>query len=633
MKITKKCINTLRIVSAEMVSNSQMGDTIACFNSATAMFSLFKEHYNFFGANLNINRDRFVLADISLTPLYYAMLNIFGLSTTVEGLKKYGTTENNDTPITPNINNKYVDATIEGRGQGIPTAVGFAIASQSLASKFNVQKFHIISSYTYCFISNDNLEEGISQEAMSLAGSLKLSKLILLCNFIPEQSKGENIKKKYEAMGWNVIKTKRINNSVWISFVITRAKLSKKPTLILFTGSLEIFESKASIPNKILTKNEVEKLKADLSSNGSFNISNEVRQYCARTVRKLKVEYTKWEKKVYIYKTTHPNLSQELNEYFVKEKLSFGKTLKNKIEENIQDINKANTTIIYAITNIRPCIMLTSIKEKYLPLKICKKNQLFSKENYRAKNLIVGNRENAMAEISNGISLFFEAPTFVFAPVCLLGQMFSGVQHSAKLNLPVLYVLYQNETCINSIKDNVEFFAQLEWINNIENLQVYKPANSIELLACYNLIYEKEKPSCLLLNQSIHEQELNCNYEKAQKGAYVLEEDSNYTITLIASGRELYLAKELKMLFNKDSIKVKIISVPSISSFQSQTKKYQRTIMDIENENFVVLTTTDNIPWDSSNLKTVKFVNINKFTNNPNELTPVFIKNIYKKIK
>ena len=211
MKIIQKSYNTLRVLSAEMIANSQVGDVRSCLVCAPTMFLLFKDFYNFFGGKDHINRDRFVLADVGLTPLYYSLLHLFGINFSLDDLKNFGDNTAQTSP-TPNMDAVGIDAGITSKGQGIPTAVGLAISAQSLAAKFNAQKFNVISHYTYCLASTSNLQEGVSQEAMSLAGSLKLSKLILLCNYIEEQADGEKLQKKYRAMGWNVITLKSAAN-------------------------------------------------------------------------------------------------------------------------------------------------------------------------------------------------------------------------------------------------------------------------------------------------------------------------------------------------------------------------------------------------------------------------------------
>lgn len=629
MKIVQKTYNTLRVLSAEMIADAQIGDVRSCLACAPAMFVLFKDFYNYFGGQDHVNRDRFVLADVGLTPLYYATLHTFGIGLTVEDLQNFGTSPN--APATPNKNTIGVDATISSKGQGIPTAVGLAIASQSLASKFNAQKFNVISNYTYCFVSLSNLQEGISQEAMALAGSLKLSKLIMLCNYVEKQvDGGENIEKKYKAMGWNVFSVKD-TSTIHINLALARAKqLSLKPTLILLENTLH--KTFPNFTNRFITKNEVEKLKADLEFNGAYKIENDVRQFTARTTRKLKVDYSKWEKKVVIYRNTHPQLSEDLNEYFVKPKLTFNKSLKTKIE-NEDNMNVANGMIIDYIRENYKCLMVASIKEKFLPYskENCSK-RIFSRNDFRAQNLVFGNRENAMAEICGGITLYFGAMTAVFAPICFFGQMLSGVEHASKSNLPVVFSFYQSGKCVDQQKTNIELYGQFEWLRNLKNLDIFQPANPVELLACYANAYEREKPTCVVIPQWFYGK-VNTSYDQAKKGAYVLnaDEDKN-DFTFIASGRELFVATALKEDFNKNGKKVKIVSAPSLVVFNEQSQKYKDSVFG-NDETYILLTRANNTQTISKENFNCKSININEFTDSPELITPELIKVLKKEIE
>ena len=629
MKITQKSYNTLRVVAAEMVADSQIGDARSTTFCAPMMFTLFKEHYNFFGGKDHINRDRFVLADVGLTPLYYAMLNVFGLNFTLEELKSYGHNEEL-MPIMPNQETVGVDASVNSKGQGIPTAVGLALAAQSLSAKFNAQKFNIISHYTYCFASTANLQEGVAQEAISFAGSHKLSKLILICNYIAQQAGGENVKKKYKAMGWNVIIVRNPNNAFVLGLALKRAKISVKPTLILLVNNLE--KRFPHIKNRIITKNEVEKMKADFGFNGSYKIDNNVRQFALRTTRKLRVEYNKWEKRVVIYRNTHPQLSEELNNFFVKPKFPPLKSIKSKIE-GITNLSDANKVVVEEIKKAQKCIMLASIKEKFLPLNkdAAMPHPVFSKTNYRIQNLVFGNRENAMAEVCAGISLYYGAPTYVFAPICLLGQMLSGIEHTAQNNLPVCFAFYQSGNCVNQQKINIELYGQFEWLKNLENLDIYQPATSTELLACYKNVFERTKPACMLIPEQDF-QPLETNLDGAQKGVYVLEDAQGADFVFVASGRELYVAKNVKSLMEKNGKKVRLISAPSLTAFAGQPQKYQVSVLAQKQDKLVVFTCTSaKTPLISQDV-TYKFININDFTSTPENITPEIIKAIKKEI-
>ena len=615
MKILQKSYNTLRVLSAEMIAGSQLGDVRSCLVCAPTMFMLFKDFYNYFGGKDHINRDRFVLADVGLTPLYYSLLHLFGINFSVEDLKNFG--EAGQTTPTPSLETVGVDAGIVSKSQGIPTAVGLAISAQSLASKFNAQKFNVISHYTYCLASTSNLQEGVSQEAMSLAGSLKLSKLILICNYIEEQAEGENLRKKYQAMGWNVITLNQCTNSFAINFVLQRARLSLKPTLILLVNNLK--KQFPDITQRLISKNQVEKLKADFGFNGSYKVDNNVRQYCARTTRRLRVEYNKWEKKVVLYRNTHPQLSEELNNFFVKPESPFTDDL-YKTVSNAETLSKAHKIIVDALKNTQKSLMLASIKERLLPITTQTESYVFSKKNYRIQNLVFGNREGAMAEICAGISLYYGAPTWVYAPICLLGQMLGGIEHSAQNALPVLFCFYQNGSCAQQQKTNIEIYGQFEWLRTLNGLDIYQPATPAELYAAYNSIFERAKPACLVLPQQQLEV-LKSKADNAAKGAYVFSQEDKTAFTLVASGRDFHLAVRVADLFRKSNIAVKLVSAPSWTLFDEQPEKYRTSVLDKTTENVIVLgrTLAKNIFIGFG--QNFQYININDFTANPEEIT------------
>ena len=627
MKILQKSYNTLRVLSAEMIAGSQIGDVRSCLVCAPTMFMLFKDFYNYFGGKDHINRDRFVLADVGLTPLYYSLLHLFGINFSIDDLKNFGEIDG-QTPPTPSQNTVGVDAGIASKGQGIPTAVGLAISAQSLASKFNAQKFNVISHYTYCLASTSNLQEGVSQEAMSLAGSLKLSKLILICNFIEQQAEGENLRKKYQAMGWNVITLNQCTNPIAINFVLKRARISLKPTLILLVNNLK--KQFPDITERLISKNQVEKLKADFGFNGAYKVDNNVRQYCARTTRRLRVEYNKWEKKAVLYRNTHPQLSEELNNFFVKPESPFTKEL-YKAVMGAQSLSQANKIIVDALKNSQKSLMLASIKERLLPIATQSEMRVFSKKNYRAQNLVFGNREGAMAEICAGISLYYGAPTWVYAPICLLGQMLGGIEHAAQNNLPVLFCFYQNGSCTQQQKTNIEIYGQFEWLRTLDGLDIYQPATPLEIFAAYNSIFERTNPACLVLPQ----QKLDAivpDADHASKGAYVFKKADQSALTLVASGRDFHLAVQVADLLKQSNLSVKLVSAPSWTIFDEQTEKYRTSVLDKKTENVVVLgrTIAKNIFIGFG--QNFRYININDFTSNPEEITPELALAIKKEI-
>ena len=586
MKINQKSIETLMVLSSEMISNAKMGDTAETLSSATFMFALFKDHYNFFGGENYINRDRFVLADSSLSALYYSAMNMFGFDIAGIDLRNYCCL-GSKTPFSPNPKiTEGVDLYSGSSGEGISGAVGLALASVALAEKFNAQKFNIINNYTFCLCNDISLMNGMAQEAISLAGTLKISRLILLCNQtrttkdgILEETCRDNLKKKFKAMGWNVIVTNG-QSYTWSSLAIARAKRSSKPTLIIFktkAGYQSLYEGNSVLHTRVLNQFEVEKMKADYSLNGSFNVSNDVKQFCMRTRRRLKVEYQKWERQVVLFQNTHPELAQQLNAFYEKPKISFYKSLKGKMEQ-ADNLLEANQMILNHISMIRPCIMggsfdLANITKSHII------DSLFLRENYRGKDIAFGGRKIAIGNICNGISSYFNSPCYVSGLLGLAQNLLSSIRISAISKLPIQYIFTHDSILSEKLGLTYTPVEQLAQLRNIPNLTIFRPADCMELLACHSYAYESEEPNAIILSTKQLPLLLKTNYEQVKKGAYVYECDNNPSCVIYASGSELHLAIELKDLLNKSGFAVMLVSVPSFELFNKQPEKYKESIL------------------------------------------------------
>jgi len=671
MKLNQKAIETLKILSAEMITSAKIGDTGLALASSTILYSLFKDHYNFYGGENHISRDRFVFSAGTASALYYSLLHMFGFNISGSDLQNYAVA-GGKTPFIPLLNSTDgVEASSGSMGHGVATAVGLAMSQAHLAEKFNVQKFNIINNYTYCFVSESCLMSGTAQEAASLAGTLKLNKLILLYPHTGTTSEGElgsvnceNIKKKFRAMGFRVLTVLNGHHYPFVWLAIKLAKHSPKPTLIIFKTKVahgSPLEGSYISRTKVLTNNQIEKMKADFNHKGSFSISNEVKQYCMRTNRRLKVQYSQWERQVVLYKNTHPELAEQLNGYYEKPNISLFKIFKDKLDliknENATEmalsneqndvlveedenstimgrLNKIerkrkakfeseisaeenlittdgdvllnfNNDILNYVASIRPCVSggnagFFNSQRVYLG------DSEFSRNHYRGKNIVFGNRNLAAGSVCNGQSLYFGAPCFCSSPLVLAGDMLSSMRLSAQMRLPVLYIFTRENALEKTFGTQQLPAEQLNELRNILDFMVFRPMNKIELLACHNVIYESESACALLLsNQTTQLQDLlnldginffEANetksiktgngeiaeglFKKSQKGAYILSEDKNADIIIFASGREVYLALKAKEILNKKhNHKVCIVSVPSIEVFEKQSQKYKNSVL------------------------------------------------------
>ena len=300
MNIIQKCINELRLTSATIISKAQSGHTGSSVGFAPVLFALFKDHY-FFNPNDSefFTRDRLVISNGHISPLYYSLLNLFNMGVSDEdllNLRKFGS----NTPGHPELKTtKFVEATTGALGQGVANAVGMAIGQQMISGRFNAQKANIVDSFTYCACGDGCLQEGVAMEACSLAGTLKLNKLILLydSNNVTidgkvEISNTENIKSKFKAMGWNVITVKNGNSYFFNTRAIAKAKKSSKPTIIIFKTTIGYgtsYAGTAKIHGMPLNDKELIEYKNDLLMPNFQKFSKQVKDFCSATIKNNRI--------------------------------------------------------------------------------------------------------------------------------------------------------------------------------------------------------------------------------------------------------------------------------------------------------------------------------------------------------
>ncbi len=605
MKINQKCINTARVLASEMINRAGSGHTGIALGSAPILYALFKDHYNFY-SNKYINRDRLVLSAGHASALYYAYLHMFGFDVSMEDLKNFRQI-GSKTPGHPEVGSTDgVEVSTGPLGQGVANAVGLAIAQKSLAERFNVQKFNIIDNYTYCFVGDGCLMEGVAQEAVSLAGNLKLNKLIVLydCNEITidgklEISNTENCKRKFKAMGWNVITVWNGNNYSCITKAISKAKKSKiKPTIIIFKthiGYGSIYEGSNKIHGKPLSLEEIDRLKQNLEIEGDFKIDEDVKEYCLRAHRRAKVEYYKWEKQVILYKNTHPDLCQQFFDFFSRPKLNLQKLCKGKLTDNLS-MRESGHIVLNQIAKNVSSYMGGTADVSSSTLAYIDDGGDFSSQNYRGRNIHYGVREHASGAISNGISLYAGAMVFCSTFLSFSNYEIPAIRMSALMNLPVQYIFTHDSIIVGEDGPTHQPIEQLAQLRAIPNFTVYRPADQNELTAVFNTSYENRKPCAIVVAKQVLPL-IESSFDGATCGAYVLREDENSKIIIFASGSEVHLALKAKDILNKENINVTIVSVPSIEIFESQPEKYKKSILKPEIQKRFCVEASSDYKW------------------------------------
>lgn len=591
MKIEQKCVNTARALAAQAISNANSGHTGSSIGAATILVALFKDHLIFSSSdNLFLNRDRFILSAGHVCPLLYSVEHMFGFPISIDDLKqlrKFGS----KTPGHPHYGETPgVESTSGPLGQGIANAVGFAIAQTMLAERFNVLDDPIFSNKTYVFAGDGCLMEGVALEAINLAGKLKLENLILLYDRNKITIDGEinkvtneNVEAKFRAQGWNVISNVNGNNYHAVTKAISKAKqFSGKPTIIVFDtiiGYGTELAGKPEIHAKPLSEEELSKYLTSLEIKERWSVPEDVKNFCeVATKRNYEIEMN-WRRKVNLYSKTNPELYKQLSQFLDKKTIDVEKIVGNKIKEKKISGRDANHKILNILAEKYPNIVGGSADLASSTQAFIEEGDLYSPENRRGRNIAFGVREHAMGAIANGISLYAGLRVFVSTYFSFSNYLLPAIRLSAIMHQPVLYFFTHDSLMAGEDGETHQPIEQIAALRTMPNVNVCRPCDTNELIACYDIALNGINPTCFVLaKQDLQVQK--STVEGALKGGYVLEKDpGKVSLVLYATGSEVDLALGVKKEFNKSGVKVAVVSFPCIEEFERQTEQYKNSVL------------------------------------------------------
>lgn len=591
MKIEQKCVNTARALAAQAISNANSGHTGSSIGAATILVALFKDHLIFSSSdNLFLNRDRFILSAGHVCPLLYSVEHMFGFPISIDDLKqlrKFGS----KTPGHPHYGETPgVESTSGPLGQGIANAVGFAIAQTMLAERFNVLDDPIFSNKTYVFAGDGCLMEGVALEAINLAGKLKLENLILLYDRNKITIDGEinkvtneNVEAKFRAQGWNVISNVNGNNYHAVTKAISKAKQSSgKPTIIVFDtiiGYGTELAGKPEIHAKPLPEEELSKYLTSLEIKERWSVPEDVKNFCeVATKRNYEIEMN-WRRKVNLYSKTNPELYKQLSQFLDKKTIDVEKIVGNKIKEKKISGRDANHKILNILAEKYPNIVGGSADLASSTQAFIEEGDLYSPENRRGRNIAFGVREHAMGAIANGISLYAGLRVFASTYFSFSNYLLPAIRLSAIMHQPVLYFFTHDSLMAGEDGETHQPIEQIAALRTMPNVNVCRPCDTNELIACYDIALNGINPTCFVLaKQDLQLQK--STVEGALKGGYVLEKDpGKVSLVLYATGSEVDLALGVKKEFNKSGVKVAVVSFPCIEEFEKQTEQYKNSVL------------------------------------------------------
>lgn len=597
IELDKLSINAIRVLSADAIQKSNSGHPGLPLGAATMAFTLWtKMNHN--GKNPNWdNRDRFILSAGHGSMLEYSLLHLFGYGITIEDIKNFRQV-GSLTPGHPEYKHtKGVEITTGPLGQGICNAVGMAMAESYLAEKFNKDNFNIVNHYTYTIVGDGCLMEGISGEASSLAGTLGLGKLIALYDSNNISIEGstdiafrEDVAKRYEAYGWQVIKVNDGNDIDAISKAIDEAKAeTSKPSIIIVKNIIGFGcpakEGKASAHGEPLGEDNIKALKENCGwrLEPSFYVPDEVYENMNKYINEGIEKEEKWNEVFNEYKNAYPELANEYSKW-MKNEVDKEELLNN---EEFWSFDKEMATressgvVINRLANIIPNLIggsadLAPSNKSYMNGK-----GDFSAEDRSGRNLHFGVREHAMAAIANGMYAHgglkvYCATFFVFSD-----YMKGAMRLSALMKLPLTYVLTHDSIGVGEDGPTHQPIEQLAALRSMPNMAVFRPADSKETAAAwYYAVTNDETPTSLVLTRQKLPLYDGCP-KRALKGGYVIKESKKEIpdIILMASGSEVELVYKAADKLYEEGIDARVVSIPCFKLFDEQDEAYKESVL------------------------------------------------------
>lgn len=596
MNQSELSIATIRSLGIDMINKANSGHPGMVLGSAPALYSLFTKEYKVFPAHSQwINRDRFVLASGHASSLLYSLLHLSGFQVSMDDLKQFRQW-GSCTPGHPEVElTDGVDASSGPLGQGIPMAVGMAMAEAFLATRYNKKNYPVIDHYTYVLCGDGDMQEGVTYEASSLAGHLSLGKLIVLydANNVTldgplNYSFSEDVKKRYESMNWQVICVQDGNDYEAIAKAIKKAKKEVyKPTLII-VNTIIGFGSRNQGTSKVhgapLGEEDGQYAKRQYGFEyDNFFVPEEVYDDFKKNVfNRGKRAYNKWNKMMDTYKTEYPDLYQELFQN-INDEYSFDETAFIKeYQDGISEATRVTSEkLINAIAAQNPTFLSGTADLASSTKTIIKNAERFSCENYGGRNLFFGIREFAMVAIMNGMTLHKGIKVAAGGFMVFSDYFKAALRMACLMKLPIILPLSHDSIAVGEDGPTHQPVEQLAMLRSMPNIQVIRAADAYEMCGAWKKAVEtNDCPTALILTRQNVTNFTHATYEDVCHGAYVVsQEKDNLDGIIIATGSEVELAMQAQKALLEQGKDVRVVSMPSMELFDQQDDSYKEKVL------------------------------------------------------
>lgn len=630
--IEKKVIQTIRFLSTDAVERANSGHPGLPMGAATMAYTLWSRFLKGSAAEpMWPDRDRFVLSAGHGSMLLYSLLHLFGYDVSIEDIKNFRQW-GSKTPGHPEYGHTPgVETTTGPLGQGFANAVGMAIAERRLAAEFNTNDYNIVDHYTYVIAGDGDLMEGVSAEAASLAGHLRLGKLIVLYDDNDITIDGrtditftENVGKRFESYGWQVLKVEDGNSVEEIEEAIKNAKQDiSRPSLIIVPTVIGY-----GSPNKAGTSGvhgsplgeqelKLTKEAAGWDQYPDFYVSDEVKAYMKGIIYNREKSRLKWKEMYNEYSRKYPQKSikwEIWNHLEFPEELSSDNELWNFSEKAVATRN-AGGKVLNVIAKYLPNLMGGSADLNASTKTYLKDKGDFDRCNPRGNNIYFGVREHAMGAILNGMALHGGLRVFGSTFLVFSDYMRPAIRLSALMKLPVIYIFTHDSIALGEDGPTHQPIEHIMSLRSIPNTTVFRPADAKETaIAWLEALKRTDGPSVLILTRQ-KLPVLEGVHKGAHMGAYILRKENKEVpdVILIGTGSEISLLDNAHRELKKEGIEARVVSMLSWEIFDKQSQSYSEHVLPPQVKKRLVVEAGIPLGWERYIGKEGKIIGINRF--------------------
>ena len=619
--IDQLCIDTIRTLSIDAVEKAKSGHPGAPMGCAPMAYVLWNNSmkHNPLDPTWD-NRDRFVLSNGHASALLYSVLHLTGYNISMDDIKNFRQW-GSKTPGHPEYDLKSgIEMTTGPLGQGFAHGIGMAICERWLAERYNKPGFNVIDHHTYAIVSDGDLQEGVSSEAASLAGTLQLGKVIYLYDDNDISNEGntditfvEDVKKRFEAYGWHVVGPIDGMDPEDLSSAINIAKNEEeRPSLIICrtiigygspnkANTSGVHGEPLGTDETILTKQQL-----GWQTEDAFSVPDEVRSHFVSLVTRGNELQENWNDLISKYSETFPDEAR---------------TLKSELAGQIPDgwdndlDNLFDTSVTSMSTRDAGGKVMNSISEKVQMLvggsadlapstkTILNNRGHFSREDYAGGNFHFGVREHAMGAVANGMALHGGAIPYTATFLLFSDYMRPPMRLAAMMGLRVIYIFTHDSIGLGQDGPTHQPIEQLLSLRAIPNIVVLRPADATETVEAWKIAVNRENgPTVIVLsrqNLPILDRNHFGPVAGVQKGAYILQDtDGPPQAIIISTGSEIEIALKAAELLKNEGTSARVVSMPSWEIFESQSAEYQEEVLPRKIKTRVSIEASSKLGWE-----------------------------------